>query len=143
MTMSLIRYHDDGRLIVAGAHQSIVIWRAATGKCDRYLPQGTWLGLVENILPFTRDREYRLEAGDLLILYTDGLTEAMNEQAEQFGLERVCEGVERAHAGSAEDVRDELMRGLAEWSKEPPRDDTTLLVLKQVGVAQAPRLAAG
>ncbi|HVJ13808.1 MAG TPA: PP2C family protein-serine/threonine phosphatase [Polyangiaceae bacterium] len=133
MTMTLIRYHQDGRLIVAGAHQSIVICRAASGRCERHSSQGTWLGLVADVSTFNEDRSFRLQEGDLLVLYTDGMTEAMSSAHEQFGVERLCAVVERMHDSPPELVRDQLLDSLAAWSSAPHSDDVTLLVLRHLG----------
>ncbi len=140
MTLSLIRYRSDGAIVVAGAHQSIVILRAKSGRCELFRPQGTWLGLIENVLPFTEDRTFRLEPGDLLVLFTDGVTEAMSSAHEQFGLARLCEKLESLAPDSAEGVRDGLLRALAEWSTAPHADDLTLLVLRHVGTEKTERL---
>jgi serine phosphatase RsbU (regulator of sigma subunit) len=131
MTMSLVRYHNDGRIVVAGAHQSIIICRASTRTCERHAPQGTWLGLVDDIRPFTEERTFHLEQGDLLVLFTDGLTEAMNAQGEQFGLDRLCMEVERAQVVPPSSIRDRLLTAVNTWAKARLDDDLTLLVLRQ------------
>ncbi len=140
MTLSLIRYRPDGTLVVAGAHQTIVIQRASTGRCERLRAQGTWLGLVEDVLPFTEDRSYHLQPGDLLVLFTDGVTEAMSGSHEQFGLDRLCAKIEALQSASAEEVRDGLLDELSKWCTAPQADDVTLLVLKHLGLPQLERL---
>ena len=49
VTMSLMRYHRDGRVVFAGAHEDIVVWRAATGTCETIATPGTWLGMTSDI----------------------------------------------------------------------------------------------
>lgn len=137
MTMSLIRYHQDGRIIVAGAHQSILICRAGTGRCERHDTDGTWLGLVEDVLPVTHEKTFKLEIGDLLVLFTDGVTEAMNPQGDSFGLDRLCAEVERSTHRTPAEIRDDLMAKVTGWCGERLDDDVTVLVLRHVGVGAA------
>jgi serine phosphatase RsbU (regulator of sigma subunit) len=137
MTMSLVRYHDDGRIVVAGAHQSLVICRAATGRCERHDIRGTWIGLVEDIRAFTVETTHRLEQEDLLVLYTDGVTEAMSVTEEQFGLARLCTEVERVHAEPATRIRDHLLETVERWAGARPDDDLTVLVLRHRGLRHA------
>jgi serine phosphatase RsbU (regulator of sigma subunit) len=132
MTMSLLRYYSDGRVLVAGAHQSIVIVRAATGRAERHPAQGTWLGLVDDIRPFTEERTFQLHEGDLLVLFTDGITEAMNAAGQQFGLDRLCADVESLRTQiSVEKIRDQVLSSVTAFAGGKQEDDATLLVLRQ------------
>jgi serine phosphatase RsbU (regulator of sigma subunit) len=131
MTMSLVRYHDDGRVVVAGAHQSIVICRTATGRCERYKAKGTWLGLVDDIRPFTIESTYELGEGDLLVLFTDGVTEAMSDGEEQFGLDRLCEEVELHHERPVAEIQAKLLARVSAWSPRRQDDDVTVIVLRR------------
>ena len=99
MTLTLIRYHQNGHITVAGAHQALVICRGTTGRCERHATQGTWLGLVADVRPHMKEDSYQLQRDDLLILFTDGLTEAMSGRDEQFGLDRLCTEVESMQQG--------------------------------------------
>jgi serine phosphatase RsbU (regulator of sigma subunit) len=137
MTLSLVRYHEDGRVVVAGAHQSIVICRAATGRCERHKATGTWLGLVEDIRPFTVESTYELGEGDLLVLFTDGITEAMNDGEEQFGLDRLCEAVEAYHQLPVADIQAKLLARVSAWSRRHQEDDVTLIVLRRAPLKEA------
>lgn len=138
VTLSLVRYHADGRLVVAGAHQPLIILRAATGRCERHEPEGTWLGLVDDIASVTKDRELRLEVGDTLILLTDGLTEAASASGEQFGIERVCAEVEsHDRAAGVEALAAAIMAKATAWSGGARADDATLLVLRHRGASLA------
>ncbi len=69
-----------------------------------------------------------LKAGDCLLLFTDGITEAMNARDEEFGDERLTELVNRS-ASSAEERRKEIMTAVTEFSNGAFHDDATLLVM--------------
>jgi phosphoserine phosphatase RsbU/P len=91
---------------------------------------GTVLGILEDVE--FEEAQVALGTGDLVVLYTDGVTEAMNARAEQFGEERLCEVVEAMPRGlSAREVAERLHRALGEFlDGREPQDDLTLLVLR-------------
>lgn len=144
MTLNLIRYHDDGRLVIAGAHEEIIHFEATTGRC-RLLPAlGTWIGVLRCIDAVTVETTVRLAPGDLVVLYTDGLTEAQGPDGEQLGLDRIIELVERHAAEPLERLRDRLFDLAERWTAGPADDDVTIMLLRQQGTsAPAPGAAAG
>lgn len=132
MTLSLLRYFDDGRVVAAGAHEDLVIFRQATKKCELVEVRGTWVGARRDIRAATKDLELRLEPGDMMVLYTDGVTEARSRTREMFGLDRLCEAVETDFARGADGLRDHLL-GLVKGWTERQDDDVTLVVLQHTG----------
>ncbi|MFQ5595633.1 MAG: PP2C family protein-serine/threonine phosphatase, partial [Anaerolineae bacterium] len=92
-------------------------------------PTGPAIGLVE-------DFEYREEAislqpGDLLVLYTDGVTEAVNANNEEYGPERLAALVRRARTRAASEVIQAVRRELEEFSDgRQLADDTTIVVCR-------------
>jgi sigma-B regulation protein RsbU (phosphoserine phosphatase) len=77
-----------------------------------------------------RERTYRLVPGDKLVLYTDGITEAHNEQGEMFGLSRLDKVLENCAIG-ASDLLESVLAALKEFTgAQPMHDDRTLLVAK-------------
>lgn len=89
VTFTLLRYAAGGRLTFAGAHEEICVYRKATGKVELVPTPGTWLGAVRDVSKPTVDSTLELTRGDIVLLYTDGVTEARADSGEQFGLERL------------------------------------------------------
>jgi serine/threonine protein phosphatase PrpC len=81
-----------------------------------------------------------LEAGDLLVLYTDGVTDAMGED-ERFGEQRLREALAR-HDGEAGERLADLRAELEAFERGPQRDDTTVLVLEYRGGGDQPAAAS-
>jgi sigma-B regulation protein RsbU (phosphoserine phosphatase) len=125
-TISLLRYRGDGCLVFAGAHEEMVLWSAASGRVELVDTPGTWLSVARDIRAATVDSQLTLEEGDLLILYTDGVTEARRGPREQFGVERLCEVVRRSAREPALVVRDRILEEVARWA--PHRDDDRTVV---------------
>ena len=89
-TTAFVGYLDpsSGHLQFASAgHNPPLVYRAAAGRCEYLVASGVAMGLFENA-------EYAqgattLAKGDMLLLYTDGITEATNTQEQEFGEERL------------------------------------------------------
>jgi phosphoserine phosphatase RsbU/P len=86
-------------------------------------------GAVLGVLPewVYKDYSVTVNTGDRLLLYTDGVTEAENQHAEQFGDERLLQSA-LAVDGSAANTRHHLMEAVTEFCGNNFRDDVTVLV---------------
>lgn len=73
--------------------------------------------------------EARLEPGDRLVLYTDGLSEAMTSEEEEFGTQRLMELGKRNVARSAPDLLETIMKAVGDFSGNNFHDDLTLVVV--------------
>ncbi len=79
-----------------------------------------------------RSFDITMESGDILILYTDGLTETMNIRREDFGKSSVQALLQRNHDRSAQDILDIILQKLNEHSAGAPRsDDLTTIIIKR------------
>ena len=133
ITLALIRYKSDGTIRFAGAHESMLIWRTSQQRLERVEMTGLWAGMIEDIGPMTEGCSLQLEPGDLLVLYTDGVTEARNADGKMFGDDGLADAIARFHEGSAEVVRDRILETVYAWLKTQD-DDITLLVARYSGV---------
>jgi PAS domain S-box-containing protein len=99
-------------------------------KCKQLDTEGLILGVYENVI--FEEKKIRLAKGDLILVYTDGLTEAENADGEFFGLERVNE-IFIAHSHQApQKIIDALLKQLKAFcQKDLFNDDITLMVFKR------------
>lgn len=130
VTINLVRYWSDGRIVYSGAHEEMFIFRAADGRQDAVSPVGAWLGVIEDLSPFLDDTPDQLEPGDLIVLYTDGITEAQDGKGEQFGPQRLRECVHAMRDRSLGEIRDHVFRTLAVWS-DVRADDMSLVLARR------------
>ena len=128
MTCTLLRCEADGRVLHAGAHEDLVICRASGGPCETIETRGSWLGAIPDIVGKNPEAELRLTPGDLLVLYTDGVTEARNAERAQFGLDRLTDVVERHRGAPVRRVRDAIFEAVEAWG--PQDDDVTVVVAR-------------
>jgi len=88
--------------------------------------------------PALRRASLSLQGGDLVFLYTDGLSEAKNSVEDEFGIERICEGMRLHYERAPQDLVEESYRALDEFSRGPsPEDDVTVLAFKFLGDAHS------
>ena len=114
-------------------HNPVLWWQASRGKTRIINPSGIGIGLAPNRL-FSRSltvEECRLEEGDVLIVYSDGIPEAMNEQKEEYGMERLERAISQMDGSDATQIRNSLLSDVHRFVGEtPPSDDITLVVLR-------------
>jgi sigma-B regulation protein RsbU (phosphoserine phosphatase) len=143
VTLSVLRYTVDGRIRIAGAHEDVFIYRAASKSLERFRPRGAWIAARLDIAAVTDDDELRLTDGDVVLLYTDGVTEAMNPEREQFDIERLGNTIE-AHAerGPAALV-EQILEAVRAFRRGALQDDDVSIVAFRYGLAKRVGGAAG
>ncbi len=129
MTIVVLAGGKDGIFTFSGLHEDILVWRADTEKVDKIETEGTWIGLEPDISKMLSEEFLSLEPKDCLVLFTDGITEAEDENGELFGDERLVEIIERtANKSSASEIHKSIIDALKPYEKP---DDVTLLVMKR------------
>ena len=124
----------------AGHNFPVVIRRGAE---PMFLERGgTVLGIVDGAA--YEEGRVSLHAGDLMVLYTDGISEAMNRDGELYSDARLYELVRSfPHHLSAREVTDQILEALRQFlDGEEPRDDMTLMVLRVLEPEPARRTPA-
>jgi len=132
MTLSLMRYRKDGEIVVAGAHMDAVVWRAATSQIELLSTPGTFLAITEDIDGVNVENTWKLAPGDIMVLLTDGVTEAEDADGKPFGYEGVTTVIDGTATRSVSVIRDALVDAVKKHSPSPA-DDVTILVLRYVG----------
>ncbi|AFL49921.1 sigma-B regulation protein RsbU (phosphoserine phosphatase) [Sinorhizobium fredii] len=124
--------YDGTRLMLSGQHEELIVVRGA-GSVERIdtLDLGLPIGLEPDISPFVATQEVAFAQGDMVILHTDGVTEAEGPNGELFGIERLCESARRRHGQSAEDVKAGILEDLmAHIGTQKIHDDITVVVMR-------------
>lgn len=119
-------------LFACGGHNPPLWYHAATGAVDYVTAQGVAVGIFKEA-EFIPDR-LRLEPGDIFVLYTDGITEVLNSEEEEFGEERL-EALIRQHTTlPAQELADRILETINDFAAEQElSDDATLVVVKRAG----------
>ncbi|MEW6321378.1 MAG: SpoIIE family protein phosphatase [Acidobacteriota bacterium] len=121
----------DGRLTFCNAgHNPPVVYGAAGPRTldASSVPVGLFEGA-----PYA-DAVERLSPGDVLVIYSDGVTEAMNVREEEFGTDRLVAVLAEHHRADAGTILEHLVGAVREFSRGAPQhDDVTALVVKYLG----------
>jgi sigma-B regulation protein RsbU (phosphoserine phosphatase) len=121
---------DSGLLrYVSAGHNPALIARA-DGSVERVESTGVPIGILPNAT--WREETLTLAHGELIAVYTDGLTEAGNDKDEEFGLERLTECVRRGAKTPVQKLCDVVLSDVADFASGMPQyDDQTLLVVRR------------
>ena len=109
-------------------HNPALLFRAKTGALTRLDSSCPPIGLAtEEICELALEN---LMAGDVLVFYTDGVTEAENRLGEEFGMERLSATVRSGASLPAEDLMSNIYNAAADFCGDEFKDDVTILVVK-------------
>jgi len=91
-------------------------------------------GLVLGVLESTVFKEISIpfNPGDLLLLYSDGITEAMNESFEEFGEERMMNLVNKNRHDSSQNIVEDVFKAVQQHTGDAPQtDDMTMVIVRR------------
>jgi len=138
ITLSLVDYQPHssqghGLLRLIGQHEDVLLVRQ-NGKLERVntLDLGFPIGMVPDISTFMSPKELELRPGDGVVLHTDGITEAINQDKVEYGIERLCEIITDNWHLSASEIQQAVIADVKQYiGAEKVYDDITLVVFKQ------------
>ena len=119
--------------LARAGHNPIVYYSSTTGKTEFIRSQGIAIGLHEgNLFADTIDDiALHVQPGDIIIFYTDGITEAMNKKLEEFGNDRLFAAIREYNDQDAETILDGIFTMVNNFThREEQSDDMTMVVVK-------------
>lgn len=131
VTTFLGKYDPQTRVMsyANAGHNSAYLYRMAENEEVWLRPTGPAIGLVERFSIYKED--VKMEPGDILLLYTDGITEAMDHQGMLWGEDRLADIIRQNADLSAEQLVQKILKALKEHTDGIPlADDVTLVVSK-------------
>lgn len=134
LTSIILKFNENTVEYVNAAHPDIIIKKSNTNESGRFIidTKGSMMGLEILNGAFT-SRKFELQTGDVILLYTDGLSESKNSAEEDFGESGIINALNNTtHGNTAKEILDELTRSLKEHTEEKPvKDDLTAIVIKK------------
>jgi len=110
-------------------HPPPLHFNSSAPSCQWLDADGLLMGVRENVA--FEEKQIQLQSGDVLLLYTDGVTEADNGSGELFGIERLCKILQSRHLESPQTIIDAIILNVADFSSTiPMEDDVTIVVMK-------------
>jgi len=130
-TFAMVRISRKGELHAVNAGHCPILLRSADGRVRQIASSGLPLGIMET--GDYRSEFDRLEAGDMVFLYTDGFTEAEDGDEQEFGVPGVIETI-ASSPGDLEHTTQRLFRRIEEYTcGRPLADDATLVAVEYLG----------
>lgn len=120
-------------LFTSAGHEHIIHYIAREKRCSVFKAGGVVLGLKHDVVsPHLKESELFLDPDDVIVLFTDGVTEAMNEDEDMFRLERVVE-LTQAYAHLAPDlILKNIYQKICEFMGDFEQfDDITMVAVKR------------
>ncbi len=114
-------------------HNALIVRNSKNSKIECLTPKGIGLGLAHDRLfdQHISEEIIKFQPGDTFLFYTDGISEAMNEQLEEFGEQRLVEIVAQLKDGNAKHLREGIIQAIDQFVQQAPQhDDITLVTLK-------------
>jgi serine phosphatase RsbU (regulator of sigma subunit) len=118
-----------GQFISAG-HNIAYLFRSATGEIEELVPDSYFLGMFD--FASYQPRTLHLDQGDILVVYSDGLTDAENPQKEMFGQDRLLEIIGREGPSGSRAVEQTFLQAIQDFTQGTPQtDDITFVVVEK------------
>ncbi len=123
-------YHpEDKTLTYSSCGHNPALFIRASGEVEMLQTDGLAMGV--SLISEQEEKKVSLAAGDLIVLYTDGVTEMHNEKQELYGEERLRAYLREQVGQSADSVADGILGQIQQFAGAiPPHDDTTIMVMR-------------
>src|SRR6266403_4253012 len=131
----LVLDHETGSVtIVRAGHDAPLLYRHAKESVEKIKPPGMVLGIDSGSVfdRITNDFALALERDDCLVLYTDGVTEALDAKGDEFGVERLSQSIRESAANGASGIVRRLIDDLRNFvGAQPQNDDVTVIAIRK------------
>lgn len=129
VTLFLFVLNQDGTgQYISAGHNPTYIYRSATGKIETLISDSYTVGMFD--FATWQSGELRLDGGDVLVIYSDGLTDAENPQGEMFGEKRLREIIRHEAPSGSCAVEQALLKAAESFTEGLPQtDDITFVVV--------------
>jgi sigma-B regulation protein RsbU (phosphoserine phosphatase) len=126
----LVKPDGDGQFISAG-HNTAYLYRSASEKIEWLVPDAYFLGMFD--FASYQSRALRLDKGDILVVYSDGLTDAESPQGDVFGEKRLLEIIQKDAPSGSRAVEQSCLRAIEDFTEGMPQmDDITFVVVEKL-----------
>jgi serine phosphatase RsbU (regulator of sigma subunit) len=131
VTLFLFLLSPDGRgQFISAGHNPAYLFRSGTGKIEELASEAFVLGMFD--FASYQPRTFHLDKGDILVVYSDGLTDAQNEREEMFGEERLLEIIRQEAPSGSRALERKFLKAIETFTQGTPQtDDITFVVVEK------------
>lgn len=131
ITLFYVKYDAINRTLFYSnaGHVPPLLFRPSEAACRKLDAEGLIIGIRKGEI--YEAKELLVQEGDILLLYTDGVTEALNAAGEEFGVARLCRCLMAGHTESPQAIIDAIIKEVAAFTGTTAmEDDVTMIVMK-------------
>jgi hypothetical protein len=136
MIFGILDAEKNEFIFARAGHNPLLLMFGESRTGQWLVPQGVAIGLTtdQNFRSAIKEEKISIKSGDVLILYTDGYSESMNEKSEEFGEEKLEALIQNNTQLSSREIIELLEKKIKEWEgNRPASDDRTIVVIKRIG----------
>ncbi len=132
VTLFLFVLNPDGTgQFISAGHDPVYLFRAATGKIERLVSDHYFLGMFD--FATYECRALQLAKGDILVVYSDGLTDAESPLGESFGKKQLQNLIQQEAPAGGAALKQKLLQAIEDFTQGTPQtDDITFVVVEKV-----------
>jgi sigma-B regulation protein RsbU (phosphoserine phosphatase) len=134
MAYVFVREDSDEVTLIRAGHDPPMLYHRAAGQTEMLKPPGLAVG-IDNGEVFnrvTQSHTFKMESGDALLLYTDGVNETLNPDGDEFGVDALRQSLETSAADGAGAVVSQISRDIRAFMGDTPQnDDITLIAVEK------------
>jgi sigma-B regulation protein RsbU (phosphoserine phosphatase) len=134
MAYIILDHARNGVTLSRAGHDAPLLYKRETQTVAPLKPPGLVLGIDSGSVfdRMTNDVNVPLERGDVLVLYTDGVTEALDAEGYEFGIERMIQSVRASAADGASAMVTRVIEDVRNFAgSQPQNDDITLIAIRK------------
>ena len=135
MAYVIIDQRTNEALLARAGHDAPLFYHAHDESIERLNPKGMAVGIDSGEVfdRFCNDFSFRFEQGDCLLHYTDGVTEALNANGLEFGMDRLMKCLKESATDSSENLLKRLTEDIRNFvNNQPQHDDITLIAIRKL-----------
>ena len=118
-----------GQFIGAG-HNPAYLFRSATGRIEKLMSENQFLGMFD--WASYQSGAFRLDKGDILVVYSDGLPDAQNQQEQMFGEKRLLDVIRQEAPSGSQALERRFLAAIGEFTEGMPQtDDITFVIVEK------------
>src|SRR5438094_7331367 len=132
MAYLILNHQHDGVTLARAGHDAPLLYKRQSQKVTPVKSSGMVVGIDSGSVfdRLTVDFAVPLERNDCLVLYTDGVTEALNSEGDEFGLDRMAQSVRGSATGGAPAIVKKVIEDVRTFTgANPQNDDITLIAI--------------
>lgn len=144
MTLLMLRWEEKRKKLywLGAGHEYMLVYRAKTKTVESVKGGGVALRMAPNIENLIEEKALdSFEPGDVVLLYTDGITEGKNSDGDMYTVERLIQSFQtHGHKATAVGIFDAISKDFANFILDAPQeDDITLIITKRIADGQRKR----